>query len=185
MLDDLVQPCQKRLKQTSNKKVHPRKVQGGDFVPKMVLSFQLDSRGKWTPNYEGSCTMTFTTTDGSKDKVTASGRAQSTWGIQLSKDLRFEASADQRLGTWAFKVVRENSGYCVQCTLPITFTIFPKFSKIRGAMSLAGVGEGYINILLENGYTPEENRAKHYGKDLCLEQDAVTVQKYKKKIKAR
>ncbi|KEH27563.1 hypothetical protein MTR_5g020395 [Medicago truncatula] len=73
-----------------------------------------------------------------KDKVTASGQAQSTWGIQLSKDLRLEASADQRLGTGAFKVVRENNGYCVQCTLPITFTIFPKFSKIRGAMPLAG-----------------------------------------------
>ncbi|KEH24149.1 hypothetical protein MTR_7g105150 [Medicago truncatula] len=64
-----------------------------------------------------------------KDKVTASGQAQSTWGIQLSKDLRLEASADQRLGTGAFKVVRENNGYCVQCTLPITFTIFPKFLK--------------------------------------------------------
>ena len=64
-----------------------------------------------------------------KDKVTASGQVQSTWGIQLSKDLRLEASADQRLGTGAFKVVRENNGYCVQCTLPITFTIFPKFSK--------------------------------------------------------
>jgi len=25
-----------------------------------------------------------------------------------------------------FKVVRENSGYCVQCTLPIIFTIFQK-----------------------------------------------------------
>ncbi|KEH28055.1 hypothetical protein MTR_5g061475 [Medicago truncatula] len=27
---------------------------------------QEDSRGKWTPNYEGSCARTFTTTDGNK-----------------------------------------------------------------------------------------------------------------------
>ncbi|KEH29531.1 hypothetical protein MTR_4g044313 [Medicago truncatula] len=138
MHDDLVQPCQKRLKQTSNKKVRPRETQEREFVPKKVLPFQPDSRRKWMPNYEGSCAMNFTTMDGSKDKVTAFGWAQSTWGIQLSKDLRFKASADQRLGTGAFKVVWENRGYCVQCTLPITFTIFSKFSKIRGAMPLAG-----------------------------------------------
>ncbi|KEH27549.1 hypothetical protein MTR_5g019195 [Medicago truncatula] len=126
MHDDLVQSCQKSLKTNFQ---------------------QEDSRGKWTPNYEGSRAITSPTMDdklalpmnaGSKDKVTASGQAQSTWGIQLSKDLRLEASADQRLGTGAFKVVRENNGYCVQCTLPITFTIFPKFSKIRGAMPLTG-----------------------------------------------
>jgi len=47
--DDLVQLYQKRLKQTSNKKVRPHEIQEGDFVPKKVLSFQPDSKGKWTP----------------------------------------------------------------------------------------------------------------------------------------
>ncbi|KEH40973.1 hypothetical protein MTR_1g040275 [Medicago truncatula] len=54
------------LKQTSNKKVRPRKIQERDFVPKNILPFQPDSRGKWTPNYEGSCAMTFTTMNGDK-----------------------------------------------------------------------------------------------------------------------
>jgi len=40
---------------------------------------------------------------GSKDKVTASGQAQSTCGIQSSKDFRFEASAKQRPGTGAIQ----------------------------------------------------------------------------------
>ena len=53
------------------------------------------------------------------------------------KNLRFEASADQRLGTGAFKVVREYNGYCVQCTFQYIYH-FPNFSKIRGAMPLAG-----------------------------------------------
>jgi len=35
-------------------------------VPKRVLSFQPDTKGKWTPNHEGSCAMTFTTMDGGK-----------------------------------------------------------------------------------------------------------------------
>ena len=55
--DDLVQLYQKRLKQTSNKKDRPHEIQEGDFVPKRVLSFQPDSKGKWTPNYEGSCAI--------------------------------------------------------------------------------------------------------------------------------
>jgi len=53
------------------------------------------------------------------DKVTSSGQAQSTWGIQSSKDLRFEASANQKPEQGQFKVVREDNGYCVQCTFPI------------------------------------------------------------------
>jgi len=61
MHDGLVQLYQKRLKQASNKKVRPREFQEGNFVPKKVLSFQLDSRGNWTPNYEGSCAMTLAT----------------------------------------------------------------------------------------------------------------------------
>ena len=35
-------------------------------MPKKVLSFQLDSRGKWSPNNEGLCAMTFTTMNGDK-----------------------------------------------------------------------------------------------------------------------
>jgi len=35
-------------------------------MPKKVLSFQPDSRGKWTAIYESSCKMTFPTMDGDK-----------------------------------------------------------------------------------------------------------------------
>jgi len=57
----------KGLKQTSNKRVRPREIQEKDFVPKKkVLPFQPDSKGKWTPGYEGPCAMTFTTVDGGK-----------------------------------------------------------------------------------------------------------------------
>jgi len=35
-------------------------------VFKKTLSFQPDSRGKWTPNCESSCVMTLTTMDGDK-----------------------------------------------------------------------------------------------------------------------
>jgi len=35
-------------------------------VPKKVLSFQTDSRGKLAPNYEGPSAMTLVTTDGDK-----------------------------------------------------------------------------------------------------------------------
>ncbi|GAU39246.1 hypothetical protein TSUD_396930 [Trifolium subterraneum] len=34
-------------------KVGPREFREGDLVLKKILSFQPDSRGKWTPNYEG------------------------------------------------------------------------------------------------------------------------------------
>jgi len=64
--DDPVQLYQKRLKQTSNKKVHPHEIQEGDCVPKRILSFQPDSKGKWMPNYDGSCAMILTTMDGNK-----------------------------------------------------------------------------------------------------------------------
>ena len=63
MHDDLVQLYQKKLKQTSNKKVHPCEFQEGDFVPKKILSLQLDFMGKWVPNYESPCAMTLVTTN--------------------------------------------------------------------------------------------------------------------------
>jgi hypothetical protein len=56
------------LKQASNKKVRPREFQEGDFMPKKVLFFQPDSRGKWTPKYEGPYAMTLTIMD--SDKLT-------------------------------------------------------------------------------------------------------------------
>ncbi|KEH17616.1 hypothetical protein MTR_0005s0260 [Medicago truncatula] len=55
-----------KLKQTSIKKVRPREFQERDFVHKKVLSSQLDSRGKWTPNYESPCAMTLVPTNGDK-----------------------------------------------------------------------------------------------------------------------
>jgi hypothetical protein len=64
---------QKRMKQDFDKKVHPREFKEGDLVLKKILTFQHDSRGKWTPNYEGSYvvkrafsggTMTLQTMDG-------------------------------------------------------------------------------------------------------------------------
>ncbi|GAU46907.1 hypothetical protein TSUD_299580 [Trifolium subterraneum] len=44
---------QKRMKQVFDRKVRPREFKVGDLVLKKILSFQPDSRGKWTPNYEG------------------------------------------------------------------------------------------------------------------------------------
>jgi hypothetical protein len=42
------------MKKAFDKKVKPRVFREGDLVLKKILSFKLDSRGKWTPNYEGS-----------------------------------------------------------------------------------------------------------------------------------
>jgi hypothetical protein len=41
------------MKQAFDRKVRPREFKEGDLVLKKILSFQPDSRGKWTPNYEG------------------------------------------------------------------------------------------------------------------------------------
>ncbi|KAI5443930.1 hypothetical protein KIW84_012526 [Lathyrus oleraceus] len=41
------------MKKAFDKKVKPRVFREGDLVLKKVLSFAPDSRGKWTPNYEG------------------------------------------------------------------------------------------------------------------------------------
>ena len=45
---------QQRMKKAFDKKVKPRVFREGDLVLKTILSFKPDSRGKWTPNYEGS-----------------------------------------------------------------------------------------------------------------------------------
>ncbi|KAI5412897.1 hypothetical protein KIW84_057499 [Lathyrus oleraceus] len=44
---------QQRMKKAFDEKVKPRVFREGDLVLKKVLSFAPDSRGKWTPNYEG------------------------------------------------------------------------------------------------------------------------------------
>ena len=44
---------QQRMKKAFDKKVKPRVFREGDLVLKKVSSFAPNSRGKWTPNYEG------------------------------------------------------------------------------------------------------------------------------------
>lgn len=44
---------QKRMKKAFDKRVRPRELQEGDLVLKKILPIHKDSRGKWTPNYEG------------------------------------------------------------------------------------------------------------------------------------
>ena len=44
---------QKRMKKAFDKKVLPRVFKEGDLVLEKILLPRLDSRGKWTPNYEG------------------------------------------------------------------------------------------------------------------------------------
>jgi transposase InsO family protein len=44
---------QSRLKKAFDKKVRPREFQEGYLVLKKILPIHKDSRGKWTPNYEG------------------------------------------------------------------------------------------------------------------------------------
>ena len=43
---------QKQMKKAFNKKVRPRVFNKGDLVLKKIMLSHLDSRGKWTPNYE-------------------------------------------------------------------------------------------------------------------------------------
>jgi len=76
------------LKQTSNKKVPPHEIQEGDCVPKRVLSFRPDSKGKWTPNYEGSCAMTLTTMDGDKVARLVNGGAVKKSSVKKKKKAR-------------------------------------------------------------------------------------------------
>ena len=63
----------KKNEESFRQKVRPREFREGDLVLKKILSFQSDSRGKWTPNYEGPYivkrsfsggAMTLTTMDG-------------------------------------------------------------------------------------------------------------------------
>ena len=44
---------QKRMKKAFNKKVKPREFREGYLVLRKFMSFSVDSRGKWTPNFGG------------------------------------------------------------------------------------------------------------------------------------
>lgn len=44
---------QRHLNKEFDKKVRPQEFQEGDLVLKVILPIHKDSRGKWTPNYEG------------------------------------------------------------------------------------------------------------------------------------
>ena len=44
---------QKRMKKAFDKKVKPREFREGDLLLRKILSFNANSRGKWTPNFEG------------------------------------------------------------------------------------------------------------------------------------
>ena len=41
---------QKRMKKAFDKKVKPHEFREGDLVLRKIMSFNTDSRGKWTPN---------------------------------------------------------------------------------------------------------------------------------------
>ena len=42
---------QKRMKKAFDKKVRPREFREGDLVLWKIMSFNVDSKGKWTPNF--------------------------------------------------------------------------------------------------------------------------------------
>ena len=44
---------QKRMKKAFDKKVKPREFREDGLVLRKIMSFNTDSRGKWTPNFEG------------------------------------------------------------------------------------------------------------------------------------
>ena len=43
---------QKRMKKDFDNKVKPREFREGNLVLRKIMSFNADSRGKWTPNFE-------------------------------------------------------------------------------------------------------------------------------------
>ncbi|KEH29921.1 hypothetical protein MTR_4g056210 [Medicago truncatula] len=157
--DDLVQPCQKKLKQTSNKKVRPREIQERDFVPKKVLSFQPDSRGKWTPNYEGSHSPL-----GASSYQKTSDKKH----LQIKDSEQGHSKLLGRIAVVVFNV-----------PFPLHLPFFQNFHKsvepcpwqVKCTSASASRAATFR----------KRNMAKQYGEDLYFEQDAVTVQKYKKR----
>ena len=43
----------KRMKKYFDKKVKPREFREGNLVLRKIMSFNTESMGKWTPNFEG------------------------------------------------------------------------------------------------------------------------------------
>ena len=41
------------MKKAFDKKVKPREFREGDLVLRKIMYFNADSKGKWTPNFEG------------------------------------------------------------------------------------------------------------------------------------
>ena len=41
------------MKKAFDKQVNPREFREGNLMLKKIVSFNADSRGKWTPNFEG------------------------------------------------------------------------------------------------------------------------------------
>ena len=41
------------MKKAFDKKVKPHEFREGDLILRKIMSFNIDSRGKWTPNFEG------------------------------------------------------------------------------------------------------------------------------------
>jgi len=52
-----------------------------------LLSFRPDSKGKWTPNYEGSCAMTLTTLDGDKVARPVNGGAVKKYSVKKKSSI--------------------------------------------------------------------------------------------------
>ncbi|AES97538.1 hypothetical protein MTR_5g055770 [Medicago truncatula] len=158
MHDDLVQLCQKRLKQTSNKKVRPCKIQERDFVHKRVLSFQPDSRSKCMPNYEGTCAMTLVTTNGDKPARPVNTGAFKKYSFKNKSSIS-RKSEKATFDSKHLQIKDSEQGHSkllgritvIVFNVPShTFTIFQIFQRSVEPC------EAYINIRLENGYTPEE-----------------------------
>ena len=48
---------QKWIKKTFDNKAKPCEFREGDLVLRKIMSFNTNSRGKWTPNYKGTCVV--------------------------------------------------------------------------------------------------------------------------------
>ena len=64
---------QQRMKKAFDKKVRPRVFKEGDLVLKRIQSFLTDSRGKWTPNYDGPYVVKKAFSGGALKLVTMDG----------------------------------------------------------------------------------------------------------------
>ncbi|KAI5435557.1 hypothetical protein KIW84_022103 [Lathyrus oleraceus] len=86
---------QQRMKKAFDKKVKPRVFREGDLVLKKVLSFAPDSRGKWTPNYEGPYVVKRAFSGGALMLTTMDG-----------EDFTRPVNSDARFGCWGCSLSR-------------------------------------------------------------------------------